>query len=412
MKKNNIIAALTLSAVCLAGTAQAETASETRHPVIFAHGMGGWDSLAGYSYFGDDGWGTFVGDACSFLEMNGCNPWIARGQQANNKAEAFQVSALNTSEVRGEQLYNHVRNFMATTGATRVNFVAHSQGGFDIRKAAHRLKGVSINGVAAGTAKVGAMISVSSPHRGSPYAKRVLDLYARNSSNVFCGALPAVNGVDPCLAAAAKIGDLFYDFATGSSDGGNNIIAGILQLVYNDYDANDGKVTGARVFNQNYPIAGIAGYVGSFITGQDDSNLNPVMKALHAAIGSNADGDGYCLGDCDNDGAAGKGDGTVYDMDDDGLVPINSQHMGNRLQYTANDRKCGTFSCWDPLDTVTQESTTGYVSDLNNPSSTQMTSHAAKISQDHFDVFSLGPDTFDEHEFYASIIQYVWAKGY
>lgn len=412
MNKNKIIAALTLSAAFLTGAAQAETANETRYPVIFAHGMGGWDSLAGYSYFGDDVWGTFVGDACSFLELNGCNGWVARGQQSNHKAEAFQVSALNNSEVRGEQLYNQVRNYMATYGATKVSFVGHSQGGFDIRKAAHRLKSVSINGVAAGTAKVGALISVSSPHRGTPYAKRVLDLYARNSSNVFCGALPAVNGVDPCLAAAAKIADLFYDFATGSSASGNNTIAAVLQLVYNDYDANDGKVTGAKAFNQSYPITGIAGYVGSFITGQDDGNRNPVIQALHAAINLNADGDGYCVGDCDNDGAAGQGDGSVYDMDDDGLVPTNSQHMGNRLQYNPNDRTCNSLSCWDPLDTITLESTTGYVSDLNNPTSSQMTSHAAQINQDHFDVFSLGPDTFDEHEFYAAIMQYVWARGY
>ena len=71
------------------------TADETTYPVIFAHGMAGWDSIAGYHYFGEDLWGTFVGDACSFMELNGCNDWIALGQQSNDKAEAFQVTSLN-----------------------------------------------------------------------------------------------------------------------------------------------------------------------------------------------------------------------------------------------------------------------------------------------------------------------------
>jgi triacylglycerol lipase len=406
------LTAIVLGAAAItAAPALADTARETRFPVIFAHGMAGWDSLAGRSYFGDDVWGTFVGDSCQFLEVNGCNGWIAKGQQ--NKAEAFQVTSLHNSEVRGEQLYNHVRNFMATTGATKVNFVGHSQGGMDIRKAAHRLKATSINGVAAGTVKVGSMISVSSPHRGSSYAKRILDQYARNASNVFCGALPpTADGKDPCLTAVQQIADVLFDFANGANGAGNDIIAAGLQLMYNDYDANDGKVTGMKVFNQNYPMAGIAGYVGSFVTGQDNGDMNPALKALGVAIGHNADGDGYCAGDCDNDGAAGQGDGAVYDADDDGLVAINSQQMGTRLQYNANDRTCAWYGCWDPLDTITEVGSTGYVGDLNNPTATQMTSHDGKIGQDHFDVIGLGPDTFDEHEFYAAIIDFSVAKGF
>lgn len=386
----------------------AEVASETRHPVIFAHGMAGWDSLAGYSYFGEDFYGTFVGDACGWFEMNGCNDWISTGQQSRNKAEAFQVTSLHNSEVRGEELYNHLRSFMASTGYSTVNLVGHSQGGFDIRKAAHRLKDYY------GQNRVGAMISVSSPHRGSSYAKTIMDMYSRNSSNVFCGALPPnPDGTDPCLTYVTQIGDILFDFATGANTAGNNIIAGGLQLIYNDYDPNDGKITGAKVFNQSYPGIPAAGYVASVVTGQDDSNLQTVLAALGAAANNhNADGDGYCVDDCDNDGAAGAGDGTVYDNDDDGLVPINSQQMGYRLKYTANDWTCAWYGCWDPLDTLTQVSETGYVSNINAPNQTQMVSHTGKLAQDHLDVVSLGPDTFDEHEFYAAVFQHIYSKGY
>ena len=388
-------------------SAQAETADETDHPVIFAHGMAGWDSIVGYSYFGEDVFGTFVGDACGWFELNGCNDWIAYGQQANQKAEAFQVTSLHSSELRGTELYNHLQNFMATTGHTKVNLVGHSQGGMDIRKAAHMLKSYY------GTPKVGAMISLSSPHRGSPYPKGVLDLYSRDQNNIFCGALPAnPDGSDPCLAVVADIADVLFNFGTGATTDGNDIIASGLQLVYEDYDAGDGVLTGAKVFNENYGSEGVAGYVGSIITAQDNFNKTPLAAAISVVVGYEADADGYCVGDCNNDGAAGQGDGSAYDMDDDGLVGINSQQMGTRLQYTADDWECRWYGCWNPLDTISEVSSTGYVADLNNPSATQMTSHAGTLNQDHLDVLSLGPDDLDEEEFYAAIFDFIEKKGF
>lgn len=394
------VAALSLSSI----NSRAETATTTKYPVILAHGMAGWDSLAGMAYFGDDS-GTFVGDSCQFLEINGCNSWINESQTP--KTEAFQVTSLNSSEVRGNELYDQVRSFMATTGATMVNLVGHSQGGMDIRKVAHRLKAYY------GTVKVGAMISISSPHRGSPYAKKILDLYARNQNNVFCGALPPnPDGTDPCLSAIANISNVLFNFATGGNTAGNDIIAAGTQLVYEDYDANDGKITGAKAFNQNYNVTGVAQYVGSVVTGQDDANLMPLLSGLGLIINFNADGDGYCLNDCDNDGAAGMGNGIIRDNDDDGLVGINSQQMGYRLKYVENDFTCAWYGCWDPLDKMQEVSATGYVGDINAPNSTQMTSHEGQLYQDHLDVVSLGPDTFDEHEFYASMFNYIASKGF
>jgi triacylglycerol lipase len=409
MNFKKLIVAIAVSSVCLTGavSVQAKVASETTYPVIFAHGMAGWDSIAGYNYFGEDGYGTFIGDACSWGESNGCNNWISRGQQGNKKAEAFQVTSLHNSEVRGEELYNHTLNFMATTGHSKVNFVGHSQGGMDIRKAASRLKD-HFNEI-----RVGAMISISTPHRGTSYAKRIIDLYARNAEDVFCGALPpARDGTDACLQYIDDIANVLFDVATGAGTSGNNVIAGGLQLIYDDYDANDGMITGAKAFNLNYPSEGVAGYVGSIITAQDDDDLNDLLSTLGAIIGLNADGDGYCIDDCNNNGAAGQGNGTIYDMDDDGLVPINSQQMGNRLRYTPDDWTCRWWGCWNPLDTISPVSNTGYVADLNAPNAIQMTSHEAVMDQDHLDVISLGPDDLDEEEFYAAIFEYIHNVGY
>ncbi|HEX4869984.1 MAG TPA: hypothetical protein VFV15_04575 [Moraxellaceae bacterium] len=396
--------ALALLACSLPFTAAAETAKVTKYPVVFAHGMAGWDSMAGFSYFGND-MGTFVGDSCQFLEINGCNDWLSGAQSP--KTEAFQVSSMQSSEVRGNQLYDQVRSFMATTGAPMVNLVGHSQGGFDIRKVAHRLKAYY------GAPRVAAMISISSPHRGTPYAKRIMDMYSRNASNIFCGALPPnADGSDPCLAAIRPIADALFDFLNGGDASGNDVIAGGLQLVYDDYDGNDGKITGAKAFNATYNVAGVASYVASVVTGQDDGNVMPVVAAIGAVAGINADGDGFCVNDCDNDGAAGAGDGVIRDMDDDGLVPTNSQQMGYRLVYKENDFTCAWYGCWNPLDTFAEVASTGYVSDINNPSSVQMTSHDGQLNQDHLDVVSLGPDTFDEEEFYAGLMNYIAVKGY
>ena len=413
----NLVRQTTLAGIAALGmvtATHAETSDETRYPVVFAHGMAGFVDILGHHYFGDDLTGAFVGDACSFMELNGCNGWVSEGQQSNNKAAAFQVSGFHNSEVRGERLFNHVRNFIATTGHAKVNLVGHSQGGMDIRKVAHRLKATY------GVSKVAAAISISSPHRGTSVAKRILDLYARKNGT-FCGALPAVNGADPCLDAAKNIAGLFYNGlnSLNNNTDGNDVIASLAQFVYDDYDANDGKLTGARAFNEAYPVStGVADYFASLVTGQDGSDQNPLLLALGGLISHAPDGDGYCVNDCDNDGAAGTGNGNPRDNDDDGLVPVNSQQMGVRLQYNPNDWRC-TASLWgacfawtDPLDSFSEIGGLGYTGNLNAPSAAQMTSRSGIIVQDHLDVISLGPDMFDENEFYAGLIDFMQSKGF
>ena len=412
LKTLAVTAASAIFTLSLATPAVAETSVKTKYPVILAHGMAGWDSLAGYPYFGDD-WGTPALKGCSSIFSINCNSWVPSDQ----KWAAFQVTSLAGSEVRGLQLADQVESYMATNGVAYVNMVGHSQGGFDIRKAAHVLKARK------GYAVTKDLISISSPHRGTPYAKKILDMYSRNNGQTLCWNLPwdGTQGNDPCGVLVGKIADSLFNGLNSLSGQSyisyrNSIVDAGLQLVYNDYDPNDGKITGAKAFNQNYNLTSangtaIASRIGSFITGQDDINLNPILGALHVLIGMNADGDGYCVDDCDNDGAAGQGNGTIYDEDDDGLVGINSQQMGTRLAYIENDFTCAWYGCWNPLDTINTVSSTGYVSNINAPSAIQMTSHDGQIYQDHLDVISIGPDTFDELEFYAAIANYIAAAG-
>jgi len=352
--------------LCASEGAARAGAARTTYPVVFAHGMGGFDNLLGFDYWGDD-YGTFVGDPCdAFLEVY-CNGDIDSGQQAF----VAQVQAFQTSEARGLDLANDIEGFMATAGASRVNLVGHSQGGIDLRKAARVLferRGYTV---------VSQAISISSPHRGSPVAKYILDLG------------PGVTSVIDALAS--YFGNIIYQ-------PGNDGIAGAKQLVYNDYSATDGVTTGMRAFNLSYPVdSRYASRYASLMTAQDGLSVNPALFLLSNLL-FDIDGDGFCLDDCDNDGAAGKGDGNPNERDDDGLVGINSQQMGFRLRYTEN-----AFS----LDTITTDTDLGFVSNLNAPTSTQMTSLADVINQDHLDVVGVGPDTFDEMEFYAAIFNYI-----
>jgi triacylglycerol lipase len=354
-----VAGAFGLSTESLAG------AAKTTYPVVFAHGMGGFDNLLGLEYWSDD-YGVFVGDACSFLEV-GCNEDI----HGDQKAFVAQVAAFQSSEVRGLDLANDTESFMATVGAKHVNLIGHSQGGIDVRKAARVLyerRGYTVVKVA---------ISVSSPHRGSPVAKYILDLK------------PGVTSV--IAALATYYGNAIYQ-------PGNDAYAGAKQLVYNDYDPNDGKVTGMKAFNASYPVdARYASRYASLITAQNGLNVNPALYLLSEFF-FDIDGDGACTDDCDNDGAGGKGDGIKNEADDDGLVGINSQQMGYRLKY--DEYLLG-------FDYVGTDADRGQVTNLNAPSVTQATSTANVISQDHLDVVGIGPDTFDEPEFYAAIIDYI-----
>jgi pimeloyl-ACP methyl ester carboxylesterase len=355
--------------LCVREGAATAGAARTTYPVVFAHGMAGFNNILGFDYWGDD-YGTFVGDPCDELFEVYCNGDIDAGQ----KAYVAQVQPFQTSEARGLDLANDIEGFMATAGASRVNIVGHSQGGLDLRKAARVLyerRGYTV---------VSQAISISSPHRGSPVAKYILDLG------------PGVTSV--IAALASYFGDIVYQ-------SGNDAYAGAKQLVYNDYSATDGVTTGMRAFNTKYPVdSRYATRYASLITAQDGLSVNPALYLLSNVL-FDIDGDGHCTDDCDNDGAGGRGDGIRNESDDDGLVGINSQQMGYRLRYTEN-----AFA----LDSISTNTSLGYCTGINTPVAAQMTSTADVINQDHMDVIGVGPDTFDEMEFYAAIFNHIAAN--
>jgi pimeloyl-ACP methyl ester carboxylesterase len=335
----------------------------TAHPVVFVHGMGGFNNILGFDYWGDD-YGTFVGDPCNgVIELN-CNRYISVQQ----RAFIAQMPAFESSEVRGLDLAEDIEGYMATVGTGAVNIIGHSQGTIDARKAARVLY------ERRGDTAIKVLVSVSGPHRGSPTARYILERG------------PGVTNVLDTLAT--YFGNTVYEE-------GNDGYAGAMQLVYDDFDPNDGRITGMKVFNEAYPVDEryAARYV-SIITAQDGLSVNPALFLLSGFI-FDIDGNGYCMDNCGPGGIAGAGNGVLNEVDDDGMVGINSQQVGFRLSF--RERLFGFHQ-------VVTAPELGFVDKVNAPTFEQATSMAHVLGQDHLDVIGVGPDIFNEMAFYAALI--------
>lgn len=130
------------------GSSSGEDAQRGPYPIVFAHGFFGFNDFAGAGFV-DYFWGVR-------------EDLIAAGEP-----EVFTpaVDPFNSSTVRGEQLLAAVQEVLEATGASRVNIIAHSQGGLDARFVA-----------ATQPELVASIVTVSTPHHGTPVADQVLAL--------------------------------------------------------------------------------------------------------------------------------------------------------------------------------------------------------------------------------------------
>ncbi len=126
--------------------------AQTKYPIVLAHGMAGFSSIAGLEYFYGIG---------SDLTSNGANVFET------------QVASFDSSYVRGEQLRSQVQQILAITGAAKVNIIAHSQGAQDSRYVA----GVMPSQIASVT-------TVGGVNAGSPVADFVQSLLGSNASSL------------------------------------------------------------------------------------------------------------------------------------------------------------------------------------------------------------------------------------
>ncbi|NRR34051.1 triacylglycerol lipase [Oxalobacteraceae bacterium] len=109
--KNRFLKYVTLfliAATALPAPSWALGYTETKYPIVLVHGLFGFDKIGPVDYF----YGVASG-----LSSGGAKVYVT------------QVSAANSTEVRGEQLLTQVKQILAATGKTKVNLIGHSHGG-------------------------------------------------------------------------------------------------------------------------------------------------------------------------------------------------------------------------------------------------------------------------------------------
>lgn len=195
-----VLRGLALAGACLAlwPSAQAAGYTQTRYPIVLVHGLFGFDSVLGVDYF------YGIPQA---LRQGGAQVYVA------------QVSAANSTELRGEQLLAQVKTILALSGAQKVNLIGHSHGGPTTRYVA----GVAPELVASVT-------SVAGVNRGS----RVADLVR--------GVAPAGSVTEKVANGAAKALADLITFASGGKNLPQMPVAALDSLT----------TAGAARFNQRF----------------------------------------------------------------------------------------------------------------------------------------------------------------
>lgn len=192
--------AATASTLLLGASAHAQAGyTQTRYPIVLVHGLFGFDSALGVDYF------YGIPDA---LRQGGAKVYVA------------QVSAANSTEVRGEQLLAQVKNIMAITGAAKVNLVGHSHGGPTARYVA-----------AVAPGRVASVTSVGGVNRGS----RVADILR--------GVAPAGSVSETLASGAASALVALINLTSGGS--------GLPQMPTAALDSL--TTAGSTAFNRRFP---------------------------------------------------------------------------------------------------------------------------------------------------------------
>ncbi len=213
--------------------------TKTQYPVVMAHGFGGFTSLFGViDYF------------------YGIPENLMRG---GSQVYTTKTSAVNNSEVRGEQLLQQVKTIAAISGKPKVNLFGHSQGGIDIRYVA----GVAPKYVASATA-------VSSPEQGSKTADFVKNTLEPNSAG---------NNSSDDLNITIVSG--LFNLIGGFTDVGSGIPASEIQ-------EQDGwralvalSTEGAAKFNAKFPAAMPTSYCGQPV----DTEVNGIKYYSFSGVG-------------------------------------------------------------------------------------------------------------------------------
>lgn len=249
--------------------------TSTRYPIVLIHGWSGWDSLAGfYNYF----YGVPLA-----LEADGASVHV------------LQVSAVNSTEIRGEQALEQIQQILAATGAEKVNLIGHSHGGPTSRYVA----GVRPDLVASVTA-------VGAPNWGVPFADAATGL-GNFSQSVVNSVVTAIGSLIDLLSGGGQPQSSAGALASLSTPGMNALNAqfpaglpttycgagapvangvhfyswGGDRVLTNAYDASDALLVGLNAANSETsdgPIPTCSMHLGQFIKAYHINHLDEVNQ--------------------------------------------------------------------------------------------------------------------------------------
>ncbi|MFZ5723396.1 MAG: lipase family alpha/beta hydrolase [Pseudomonadota bacterium] len=200
------LALLSVAAVALMATSAANafclfncTYAKTKYPIVLVHGLFGFEQIGGaVDYF-----------------------YQVPSALADKGAKVYTpaVPAIDSNEVRGEQLLLEVKKILAVTGAAKVNLIGHSQGSPTARYVAGVIPG-----------NVASVTSIAGVNKGAPMADVLL----------------SVDSYSPAL------GGFIYDIVNGAGS--------LLNLATGEiYEANAQRsmtslsTAGSLAFNQKFP---------------------------------------------------------------------------------------------------------------------------------------------------------------
>lgn len=258
-----LVAALGVSTQAQAFWFSSSQYTQTKYPIVLTHGMLGFDSLLGIDYW--------YGIPAA-LRKDGATVYIT------------EVSQLDTSEARGEQLLEQVEEIVAISGKQKVNLIGHSHGGPTVRYVASVRPDL-----------VASVTSVGAPHKGSATAD-------------FLRQIPEGSVGETVLAGLVNAMGAFINLVSGSSSMTPQNALGSLESL---------NSAGAAAFNARFPqglptsACGEGAYKVNGVRYYSWSGTSPLTNALDVS-----------------DLLTGAASLTFNGEANDGLVGRCSSHLG------------------------------------------------------------------------------------
>jgi triacylglycerol lipase len=246
--------------------------TKTKYPIVMVHGLLGFDQAFGvYDYF-----------------------YRIPGQLQDGGATVFvaDVSAANSSEVRGEQLLEQLETIKALYGYQKFNLIGHSHGGPTARYVASVRPDL-----------VASVTSFGGPHKGSAVA------------DALQSTLEPGSFLESLAESFITVVAVFIEVISGNNGDPQDVIASMTSL----------SSSGSTAFNNSYPEA-----IPTSACGQGQGIVNGVR---YYSFG----GTGVLTNVFDvSDAFLGAGSLFFFGEANDGLVGRCSSHMGTVIRDNYN----------------------------------------------------------------------------